>query len=139
MSFETWFRILFAIVALGLASFLVANLITGRSRAGGLIVERRSEPAAYWGAVGMTAIMATGLAIAAVQPSEDARLPLLFLSVIGGQLFEMLVSGTVQMPKATYVRSDRPGPYWRWVAFHAAIVALLIAFLIAQQTRFTIL
>ena len=139
MSFETWFRIIFAIIAIGLASFLVANLITGRSRAGGLVVERRAEPAAYWGAVGMTAVMATGLGIAAVQPSDDARLPLVFLGVIGGQLCEALVSGTVQMPKAVYARSDRPKPYWRWVAFHAAIVALLIAFLIAQRAGFTIL
>ncbi len=83
--------------------------------------------------------MATGLAISAIQPADDSRLPILFLGVIGGQLVEALVSGTVQMPKAAYARSDRPKSYWRWVAFHAAIVILLIAVLIAQRAGFTIL
>jgi hypothetical protein len=139
MSAETLFRIIFAVIALGTAIYLIINLVTGRSRVGGRNVERSTAPRLYWGSVGKTAIMATGLTIAVIQSSDDQRLPIVFLGLVGGQLFEMLVSGIVPMPKAAYSRVDRPGPYWRWVAFHAAIVILLIGLVIAQRTRFIIL
>jgi hypothetical protein len=139
MSFETSMRLIFAIIALGLAGFLVARLVTGRGRAGRRVVERHSEPGAYWGSVGNNAILAAGLAIGAIQPSDDSRLPILFLGLLGGQLFEMLVSGAVQMPAAVFSRAEQPKKYWRWVAFHALIVALILAFLIVQRVRPTIL
>ena len=50
-----------------------------------------------------------------------------------------LVSGIVAMPKGAFSRADRPASYWRWVAFHAVIVALLIGFVIVERTRVIIL
>ena len=67
------------------------------------------------------------------------RLPLAFVGVIGGQLFEMLVSRIVAMPTRAYAKADRPASYWRWVAFHAAILVVLIGLVIAQRTHFIIL
>ena len=81
----------------------------------------------------------TGLAVTLLLPPGRDALPVVFLGLVGGQLFEMLVSGTVQMPGKVYARDTQPGAYWRWVAFHAVIVVLLLLFLIAQQTRFIIL
>jgi hypothetical protein len=139
MSVETWFRIIFAVIATGTAIYLVAALVIGRSRVGGRTVDQRTAPRTYWGSVGKTAILATGLVIAVVQPSEDNRLPIIFLGLFGGQLFEMLVSGTVQMPGAAFSRTDQPKKYWRWVAFHAVVVLLILGFLIMERTGFTIL
>jgi hypothetical protein len=139
MSVETWFRIIFAIIALGMAIYLAVALVTGHVRVGGRSVDRPAAPRLYWGAIGKTAILMTGLAIAAIQSSEDQRLPIAFASVIGGQLFEMLVSGVVAMPKGAYSKAERPGPYWRWVAFHAVVLALLIGLVVAQRTHFIIL
>ena len=135
MSVETWFRIIFATIALGMAVYLVASLVTGRSRVGGRSVDRRAEPRTYWGSLGKIAILMAGLAVTLLLPPGRDALPVVFLGLVGGQLFEMLVSGTVQMPAAAYARADRPGPYWCWVAFHAAIVVLLLGFLIAQRFR----
>jgi len=139
MSVETWFHILFAIIATGMAIYLVANLVTGRSRVGRRSVDRRAEPRIYWGSIGKTAILMTGLAVSSLLPPEWDALPIVFLGLFGGQLFEMLVSGTVQMPGKAYIRAAQPGAYWRWVIFHAVIVVLLLLFLIAQRTGFTIL
>lgn len=139
MSVETWFRILIAIVAVGMAIYLAVALVTGHVRVGGQTVERRTASRLYWGAIGKTAITMSCLAIAVIQPSEDQRLPLAFVGVIGGQLFEMLLSGIVAMPKGAYSKAERPGPYWRWVAFHAVVLALLIGLVIAQRTHFIIL
>lgn len=139
MSVETWFRIIFVIIAIGMAGFLVAALVTGRTRVGRRTVERSAAPRLYWGSVGKTALMITGLAIAVIQPSDDQRLPIVFLGLFGGQLLEMLVSGIVAMPNGAYSRADRPASYWRWVAFHAAVVVLILGFLIMERTGFTIL
>lgn len=139
MTMETTFRILFAIVATGMAIYLAVALVTGHTRVGGSTVERKAAPRLYWGSLGKIAIMATGLMIAAVQTSEDQRLPLAFVGVIGGQLFEMLVSRIVAMPTRAYAKADRPASYWRWVAFHAAILVVLIGLVIAQRTHFIIL
>ena len=139
MSVETWFRVIFAIIAVGMAVYLVASLITGRGRVGGRSVDRHDEPRTYWGSLGKIAILMTGLAVTLLLPPGRDVLPVVFLGLVGGQLFEMLVSGTVQMPAIAYARAAEPRAYWRWVAFHAAIVALLVFFLIAQRTRFTIL
>jgi len=139
MSVETWFRIIFAIIALGMAVYLVASLITGRGRVGGRSVDRRDEPRTYWGSLGKIAILMAGLAVTLLLPPGRDALPVVFLGLVGGQLFEMLVSGTVQMPGKAYIRAAQPGAYWRWVIFHAVIVVLLLLFLIAQRTGFTIL
>ena len=139
MSVEIWFRILFAIVAVGMAVYLAVALVTGRIRVGGQAVDRPAAPRLYWGSVGKTALMLAGVAVAVIQPSEDQRLPIVFLGLFGGQLFEMLVSGIVAMPKGAFSRADRPASYWRWVAFHAVILVLLIGLVIAQRTRFIIL
>jgi len=134
MSVETWFRIIFAIIAIGMAGYLVANLVTGRSRVGRRTVDRRTAPRVYWGSVGKTAILMTGLAIAPFMPPGREALPVVFLGLFGGQLFEMLVSGTAQMPSAAYERNAQPRPYWTWVLFHAAIVIVFLVFLIGQRT-----
>jgi hypothetical protein len=139
MSIETWFRIIFAVIAIGTAIYLVAALVGGRSRVGGRTVDRRTAPRTYWGSVGKTAILLTGLAVGVIQPSEDNRLPIIFLGLFCGQLFEMLVSGTVQMPAAAFSRTDQPKKYWRWAAFHAAVVVLIAGFLIMERTGITIL
>jgi hypothetical protein len=135
MSVETWFRIIFAIIAIGMACFLVANLVTGRCRVGRNIVDRSTAPRVYWGSVGKTAILMTGLAIAPFMPPERDALPVVFLGLFGGQLFEMLVSGTAQMPSAAFQRTAQPRPFWSWVAFHAAIVVMLVIFLVMQRFR----
>jgi hypothetical protein len=135
MSVETWFRVIFAIISIGMACYLVASLVTGRSRVGGRPVERGTAPRLYWGSLGKIAILMTGLAITCFMPAERDALPIVFLGLFGGQLFEMLVSGTVQMPAMAYSRAAQPRPYWGWAAFHAAIVLLLIIFLIAQRFR----
>lgn len=137
MTFETVFRISFAIIAIGLAGLLGAMLITGRSRTYGVSAERRSEPAAYWGTVGMTAITAATLAIAAMLPSErHVLLPLIFLGFLGGQLFETLVSGASPPTSGRgYTRAGEPRFYWRGVAFNAALVALAIALFAWDWTR----
>ena len=139
MTMETTFRILFAIIAAGMAIYLAVNLVTGRTRVGGRWVDRKAAPRLYWGALGKTAIMVAGLTIAVIQSSEDQRLPIVFVGVIGGQLFEMLVSRIVAMPTGAYAKADRPASYWRWVAFHAAILVVLIGLVIAQRTHFIIL
>lgn len=139
MSVETWFRITFVVIAIGMAGYLVATLATGRSRVGRRQVDRRIDPRVYWGSVGKTAILMTGLAVTPLLPPGRDVLPVVFLGLVGGQLFEMLVSGTVQMPGIAYARAARPHAYWRWVTFHAGIVALLLIFLIVERTRFTIL
>ena len=139
MSVETWFRIIFATIALGMAVYLVASLVTGRSRVGGRSVDRRAEPRTYWGPLGKIAILMTGLAVTLLLPPGRDALSVVFLGLVAGQLFEMLVAGTVQMPGKAYARATQPRAYWRWVAFHAVIVVLLLLFLIAQQTRFIIL
>ena len=139
MSVETWFRIIFAIIALGMAVYLLASLITGRGRVGGSSVDRREEPRTYWGSLGKIAILMTGLAVTLLLPPGRDVLPVVFLGLVGGQLFEMLVSGTVQMPAAAYHRATQPRPYWGWVALHAAVVIVFLMFLIATRTRFTIL
>ena len=139
MSVETGFRILFAAIAIGMACYLIACLVTGRSRVGRRWVDRRAAPRLYWGSIGKTFLLMTGLAITPFWPSEREALPIVFIGLFGGQLFEMLVAGTVQMPTAAYDRAAQPRPYWGWVAFHAAVVVLLLFFLIAQRTRFIIL
>lgn len=139
MSAETWFRIIFVLIAVGMAGFLIANLVTGRCRVGRRIVERRTEPRVYWGAVGKAAILVTGLAVTPLWPPERDALPVVFLGLFGGQLLEVLVSGTVQMPAAAFARAAQPRAYWGWVAFHAVVVVLILFFLIAQRTSFTIL
>ena len=139
MTLETWFRILFAIIAIGMAIYLAVSLVTGRTRVGGRTADRRTAPRLYWGSVGKTALLMAGLAITPFLPSQREALPVVFLGLFGGQLFEMLVSGIVQLPKAAYSRTAQPGPYWRWVAFHAAIAALLIGFVITQRSTATIL
>jgi hypothetical protein len=139
MSAETYFRIIFVLIAIGMACFLVANLVTGRARVGRRIVERRTAPRAYWGTVGMTALLMTGLAMTPFWPAERDALPIVFLGLFGGQLFEMLVSGTVQMPAVAYDRVAHPRPFWGWAGFHAAVVILLLVFLIAQPTSAIIL
>lgn len=139
MTMETTFRILFALVAAGMTIYLAFALVTGRTRVGGRTAERKAAPRLYWGSLGKIAIMAAGLAIAAIQPSDDQRLPIAFVGVIGGQLFEMFVSGIVAMPKGAYSKAERPASYWRWVAFHAAILVVLIGLVIAQRTHFIIL
>lgn len=139
MSVETWFRLIFAVIAIGMAIYLAVNLATGRARVGGRQVERRAAPRLYWGSLGKTAITIAGLAIAVIQASDDQRLPIVFVGVIGGQAFEMLVSGVVAMPTGAYAKADRPASYWRWVAFHAVVVILLIGLVIAQRTHIIIL
>ena len=139
MSVETYVRIIFAVIAIGMACYLVACLVTGRSRVGRRWVDRRTAPDLYWGSIGKTAILIAGLAITPLWPPEEDALPVAFLGLFGGQLFEMLVSGTVQMPTVAYQRAAQPRPYWGWVAFHAAVVVLILFFLIAQRTGFTIL
>jgi hypothetical protein len=135
MTAETWFRIIFALIAIGMACLLAASLVTGRTRVGGRIVDRGAAPRVYWGSVGKAALLMTGLASAPLLPPERDALPVVFLGLFGGQLFEMLVSGTVQMPAMAYHRAVQPRPYWGWVVFHAAIVAVLLVFLIAQRFR----
>jgi hypothetical protein len=137
MSVETWFRILFAIIALGMAVYLVASLVTGRSRVGGRSVDRRAAPRIYWGSLGKIAILMTGLAVTLLLPPGRDALPVVFLGLVGGQLFEMFVAGTVQMPGVAYARAAQPRTYWRWVAFHAAIVILLLVFLVVQSRSAT--
>ena len=139
MSVETWFRIIFVLIAIGMAIYLVANLVTGRSRVGRRWVERRASPRVYWGSVGKTAIFMTALAITPFFPLQRDTVPVVFSGLFGGQLFEMLVSGSVQMPTVAYQRATQPRPYWGWVALHAAVVIVFLLFLIAQRTRFTIL
>jgi hypothetical protein len=139
MSVETWFRIIFVVIAIGMAGYLAIVLVTGRSRVGRRQVDRRAEPRIYWGSVGKTAILVTGLAIGVVQPSDNNRLPIIFLGLFGGQVFEMLISGTVQMPAAAFSRADQPKKYWGWVALHAAVVVVFLFFLIAQRFPPTIL
>lgn len=139
MSAETVFRIVFAVIAAGMACILVAYLITGRCRVGGRSVDRSTAPRVYWGAVGKTAILMTGLAVTPLWPPDRDALPIVFLGLFGGQLFEMLVSGTAQMPAAAFSRAAQPRAYWGWVAFHAAVVVLILFFLIAQRTGFIIL
>jgi hypothetical protein len=139
MTLETSFRLLFAIIATGMALYLAVNLVTGRARVGGRTAHRRTAPRLYWGSVGKTALLMTGLAITPFLPSQREALPVVFLGLFGGQLFEMLVSGTVQMPAAAYGRAAQPRAYWGWVGFHAAVVILLLFFLIAQRARITIL
>ena len=137
MSVETWFRIIFAIIAVGMAVYLLASLITGRGRVGGSSVYRREEPRTYWGSLGKIAILMTGLAVTLLLPPGRDVLPVVFLGLVGGQLFEMLVSGSVQMPAIAYAKADQPRAYWRWVAFHAAIVILLMVFLVVQSRSTT--
>jgi hypothetical protein len=139
MTLETWFRILFAIIAIGMALYLAVSLVTGRTRVGRRTVDRRIAPRPFWGSVGKTALLMTGLAITPFLPSQREALPVVFLGLFGGQLFEMLVSGTVQMPAAAYSRAAQPRAYWGWVGFHAAVVVLILFFLIAQRARITIL
>jgi len=137
MSAETWFRIIFVVIAIGTAIFLVASLVTGRTRVGRRVVERSTAPRIYWGSIGKTVILTTGLAVTPLWPPDQDALPIVFLGLFGGQLFEMLVSGTVQMPAIAYARAAQPRTYWRWVAFHAAIVILLLVFLVVQSTSTT--
>lgn len=139
MSVETWFRTLFAVIAIGMAIYLIACLVLGRARVGRRIVDRDTAPRLYWGSIGKTALMTTGLAIAVIQASDDRRVPIVFLGLFGGQLFEMLVSGAVQMPAAAFTRTGQPRPYWGWVALHAAGVVLILGFLIMERTRVIIL
>jgi hypothetical protein len=139
MSAETYFRIIFVVIAIGMACYLVANLVTGRSRVGRRTVDRRTAPRVYWGSLGKTALLMTSLAVTPLWPPEQDALAVVFLGLFGGQLFEMLVSGTVQMPAVAYDRAAQPRPYWGWVAFHAAVAVLILFFLIAQRTRLTIL
>jgi len=139
MSVETYFRILCVIFAIGMACFLVAGLVTGRTRVGRRMVERRAEPRIFWGSVGKAAILIAALAATPFLPPQSEALPVVFLGLFGGQLFEMLVSGIVQLPAAAYARAAQPRPYWRWVAFQAVIVALLITLMIAQRFTATIL
>jgi len=54
MSVETWFRIIFAIIALGMAIYLAVALVTGHVRVGGRSVDRPGAPRLYWGAIGKT-------------------------------------------------------------------------------------
>lgn len=139
MSAETWFRLVFAVIAIGMAIYLAVVLFTGRTRVGRRNVARTAAPRPYWGSVGKTAIMSAGLTIAVIQSSEGQRLPIVFLGLFAGQLFEMLVSGIVALPNGAYSRADRPASYWRWVAFHAAVVVLILGFLVIERTRVTIL
>lgn len=135
MSAETIFRILFGLIAVGTTIYLVAGLLTGRTRVGRRTVERHAEPRLFWAALGKSAILTTGLAVGVIQPSDDIRLHIVFLGLFSGQLFEMLASGIVQMPSAAFSRATQPKKYWPWVAFHAALVLLILAFLIAQRFR----
>jgi hypothetical protein len=139
MSVQTWFRLIFVLIAIGMAIYLVANLVTGRTRVGRRWVDRRATPHLYWGSIGKTAIFMTALAITPFFPLQRDAVPLVFAGLFGGQLFEMLVSGTVQMPAAAYQRATQPRPYWGWVAFHAAVVLLFLFFLFAQRVGFIIL
>ena len=138
MSSDTYFRILLAVVAMGMTIFLIRKLITGRSRAAGRAVDRRSEPRYYWGAVGMSAILVAALTIAVLVPFDRARFGLIFLGLLGGQLFEMLVSRTVRTPWSDlWTRANQPRPYWRWVAGHTVFVVLIAILSILQLTEVT--
>lgn len=139
MSVETCLRIIFVLIAIGMAIFLIAGLVTGRTRVGRRIVERPTAPRVYWGSVGKVALLMTSLAVTPLWPPERDALPVVFLGLIGGQLFEMLVSGIVQMPVTAYERAAQPRAYWGWVTFHAVVVALILFFLIAQRAGFIIL
>lgn len=139
MSAETYFRIICALIAIGMAGFLIAGLVIGRTRVGRRSVERRTAPRIYWGSLGKVALLMTSLAVTPLWPPERDALPVVFLGLVGGQLFEMLVSGIVQMPTTAYERATQPRAYWGWVAFHAAFAALILLFLIAQRAGFTIL
>lgn len=139
MSVETWFRICFTVVAIGTAIYLAAGLVTGRTRVGRRTVERAAEPRIYWGAIGKTATLLAGLIIGTIQPSDDNRLPIIFLGLVAGQLFEILFTGIVQMPPTAFSRAAEPKKYWRWAAFHAVFMLLLAGFLIAQATHVIIL
>jgi len=136
MSSETYFRIILALVAIGMAIFLVRKLVTGRSRTAGRAVDRQSDPRRYWGSVGMSAILITSLTIAALLPSNQYRFGIVFFGLLGGQLFEMLVSRVVDTPRGDiWTRADHPRAYWRWVAAHAAVVALILVLSILQLTQ----
>lgn len=139
MTLETSFRILFAVIAAGMALYLAGALVTGRARVGRQTIGRATAPRLYWGSIGKIAILMAGLAVTFFLPPDRDTLPIVFLGLFGGQLFEMLVSGTVQLPTGAYARADRPASYWRWVALHAAVVALLIGFLVAERAGATIL
>ena len=135
MTFETWFRLAFGLIAIGMAGFLVGSFVTGRTRVGGRAVDRRTAPRTWWGSAGKIAMLMTGLAIASLLPPERDVLPIVFLGLFSGQLLEMLVSSTAQMPSVAYQRAVQPKPYWLWVAFHAVVVIALLVFLVMQRDR----
>lgn len=133
MSVEAYFRIIFAIVAIIMAGVLTAKLITGRSRVRELVVDRGAEPGVYWGSVGLSFILVIALAIAATLPTEQPVLAIVFLGLIGGQVFEMLVSGTVHMATGSrWTRSSQPRQYWRWVVVHIVVIGAIATLFFLQ-------
>ena len=138
MTVETYFRIIFVLVAIGFAVFIVRDLVRGRSRYGGRTADRHSQPRSYWGSVGMRIILLLGLAVGAALPPHWPAYPAIFLGLFGGQLFDMLVSGQfVASPGRIMRRAEDPKTWQRWVISYSVLIVMFVGIFVLDRLSVT--